>query len=219
MEIYWGSGSQPSWRVLLTLEFKGIAYDSELISFQKGEHKTPEFLKMNPRHKVPTLKDGTVIMYESIAIMAYIEAAYPDPPIFGTTIQETGEIWRRVMEFLNYVDVPLHTIVRSVFFGKTEENRHKINESIPVVQKELALLDAALKDRVYFVGGTITAADLAIYPNLMGLVRASGKPGFDELSTGLTPLRERFPHLGAWMGRIELLPGYDRTYPPHWREG
>ncbi len=218
MEVYWGSGSQPSWRVLLALEIKGVAYESKLISFSSGGHKTPEFLAMNPRHKVPTLKDGDFVMSESVAILAYLDEKYPDPPLFGTTIRETGEIWRRVMEFMNYVDGPLLSIVRPVFFNKVDENRDIIDEALPRLKEELALLNEALRDREYFVGAGPTAADIVAYPTLRSLLRAGTKPAFEVIGEGILPFETHFPDLAAWMGRIELLPGYDKTFPPHWRE-
>ena len=41
IELYWGSGSPFAWRVMLTLEVKGLAYESKLLEFSKGEHKAP----------------------------------------------------------------------------------------------------------------------------------------------------------------------------------
>ena len=61
IELYWGSGSPFAWRVMLTLEVKGLAYESKLLEFSKGEHQTPAYLQLNPRGKVPTLKDGDFV--------------------------------------------------------------------------------------------------------------------------------------------------------------
>ena len=85
LEVHWASGSPFSWRVLLTLEVKQLPYQSRLLTFSKREHKSPEYLALNPRGKVPTLKDGDFILHESLAIMAYLDSAYPARPIFGRT--------------------------------------------------------------------------------------------------------------------------------------
>ena len=97
IELYWGSGSPFAWRVMLTLELKRLPYESKLLEFSKEEHKTPAYLQLNPRGKVPTLKDGDFVLYESIAIMAYLDRKYPTPPIFGTTAEQSGLIWRWVL--------------------------------------------------------------------------------------------------------------------------
>ena len=73
IELYWGSGSPFAWRVMLMLEVKRLPYHSKLLEFSKDEHKAPAYLKLNPRGKVPTLKDGDYVLYESLAIMSYLD--------------------------------------------------------------------------------------------------------------------------------------------------
>jgi hypothetical protein len=53
---------------------------------------------------------------------------------------------------------------------------------------------------------------------IKGAERAAGKPGADAFGLGILPVAERHRSLARWMQRIEALPGYDRTYPPHWRQ-
>ena len=50
-------------------------------------------------------------------------------------------------------------------------------------------------------------------------VLVSRKDVAKDLDLGLIPLDRRFPHVAAWVKRMEALPGYERTVPPHWREG
>jgi glutathione S-transferase len=73
LELYWGSGSPFAWRVMLTLEVKRQAYQSTLLEFSRGDHKAAGFLKLNPRGKVPVLKDDDFVLNESLAIMAYLD--------------------------------------------------------------------------------------------------------------------------------------------------
>ena len=92
IEIYWGSGSPYSWRVLLALAYKRLAYDSHLLQFSKQEHKSPQLLRMNPRGRVPVLKDGDYVVFESLACLLYLDRKYPDYPLFGTSAEEAGTI-------------------------------------------------------------------------------------------------------------------------------
>jgi len=69
IDLYWGSGSPYSWRVLLALEYKRLTYTSHLLQFSKQEHKSPQMLAMNPRGRLPVLRDGDYVCFESLAIL------------------------------------------------------------------------------------------------------------------------------------------------------
>ena len=62
LELWWGSGSPYSWRALLALEHKRLPYVSHLVQFSKQEHRSPQMLQMNPRGRVPVLKDGDYVV-------------------------------------------------------------------------------------------------------------------------------------------------------------
>lgn len=56
MTVFWGSGSPPCWRVLIALEEKNLqGYNSKMLSFEKGEHKSKEVMEVNPRGQVGSL--------------------------------------------------------------------------------------------------------------------------------------------------------------------
>jgi glutathione S-transferase len=137
LELYWGRGSPFAWRVMLTLEVKGLAYQSTLLEFSKGDHKAADFLKLNPRGKVPVLKDDDFVLNESLAIMAYLDKKYPEPPLFGTSPRETGLIWRAVMETEAYLLSAGDKVIRPVFFGKGLDELEKIQEAAQAVREEL----------------------------------------------------------------------------------
>jgi hypothetical protein len=50
------------------------------------------------------------------------------------------------------------------------------------------------------------------------LLRASRRPEAAPLELGLDDFETRFPGVAAWMQRVEQLPGYEKTYAPHWRQ-
>jgi len=217
LKIYWGSGSPFAWRVMLTLEVKRLPYESRLLEFSKEEHKSPGYLKLNPRGKVPTLKDGDFALYESLAIMSYLDRKYPDPPIFGTTPQETGLIWREISETDSYLGDPGTKIVRPVFFGKGLEKTEEIQEAATTIRRELKRIDTTLANSAWLVGAEISAADIALFPLIQILLRAASKEAAKPLNLGFFPLAQSYPNIAAWVKRLEAIPGYERTYPPHWK--
>src|SRR5580698_5733710 len=77
IDFYWGSGSPPCWRVALALEFKGLTYNSHLLHFDRQEHKSPQMLAMNFRGRLPVLRDNDYVVFESLAILYYLDQSYP----------------------------------------------------------------------------------------------------------------------------------------------
>ena len=217
IELYWGSGSPFAWRVMLTLEVKGLAYQSKLLEFSKGEHKTRAYLQLNPRGKVPTLKDGDYVVNESLAIMSYLDRKYPEPQLFGKTPEETGLIWRFLTECEAYLVSASDKVVRPIFFGKGLDKVDEIQLGAQTVRQEFTQLNERLAGHHWLVGESITAADIGVFPIIQLFLRAASKDAAQPFDLGLLPLAQRYPNLARWTARIEALPNYQRTYPPHWR--
>ncbi len=217
LELYWGSGSPFAWRVMLTLEVKGVPYESKLLEFSKEDHKSSGYLRLNPRGKVPTLKDGEFVLYESLAIMAYLDRKYPDPPIFGKTPQETGQIWRSISETESYLGLAGNKLITAIFFGKGLEKPDELQAAAATMREELSRLDTALAHSDWLVGSQVSAADIALFPLIQLILRAASKDAAKSLNLGLLPLGQSYPNIAAWVRRVEAIPGYEKTYPPHWK--
>ena len=84
---------------------------------------------------------------------------------------------------------------------------------------ELGRMERAVTGDRWLAGERLSAADLAVFPFVEALLRAAGKEAVRPIDLNLLPLAERYPALDHWRQRIAALPGYARTYPPHWREG
>ena len=109
LELWWGSGSPYSWRALLALEFKQLPYVSHQVQFAKQEHKAPQLVKMNPRGRVPVLKDGDYVCFESLAILHYLDRKYPEIPLFGRSPEEVLRVLDALQIALEHVaDVAAH---------------------------------------------------------------------------------------------------------------
>src|SRR5229473_6821470 len=89
LAFYYASGSPYAWRVWLALEHKGIPYEMKTLSFDAGDLRKPEFLKLNPRHRVPVIVDDGFVLYESAAIVEYLEDREPgEPRLFSADLHE-----------------------------------------------------------------------------------------------------------------------------------
>jgi glutathione S-transferase len=218
IEVFWGSGSPYSWRVLLALEFKGLPYVSHLLQFSKQEHKSQEMLALNPRGRVPVLKDGEYVCFESLAILYYLDLKYPQPPLFGHTPEEAGTIMRVICEYQAYIEPQVHIITQAVFSGAALGS-DTITSAMHAVASEARTIEGRLSKSAWIVGDSCSAVDLVIFPGIQLLKRALEKPRAAELTARFMPVEVHYPALGRWLARVATQPGYERTYPPHWRTG
>jgi len=217
-ELYWGAGSPNSWRPLLGLEVKGLEYHSRILEFSKREHQSPAMLAMNPRGLLPILKDGDVVVYESIAILTYLDKKHPEKPLFGSTAEETAHIWKRIFEIENYLREDLEGIIRPVFFDDVSDSIDSIEKSTRYVDAEFKTIESQLENSDYLAGDKISAADIILFPFIQALLRAMELKTAEPLDLKFKQLDKHFPNIAQWLTRIESIPGYDNTYPPNWKD-
>jgi glutathione S-transferase len=123
LTLYYGSGSPYAWRVQLALEHKALPYELKVLSFSAGDTRKPEFLALNPRHQVPVLVDGDFSLYESNAIVEYIDEAHPGrgAPLFPGDAKARALIRRLILEVDNYYSVESDKLVDQAWWKKPEE--------------------------------------------------------------------------------------------------
>ena len=164
LTLYWGSGSPFSWRVLLALEHKGLQYESQLLHFDKQEHQSPQMLKMNPRGRVPVLKDGDYVVFESVAILYYLDLKYPQPPIFGLTPEEAGVIMRVICEFQSYAEPSVQKIVSAIFADQVAADIDNLTDAMHLVGREARTIEGRLSKEEWIVGRELFRARHGDFP-------------------------------------------------------
>jgi glutathione S-transferase len=219
IELYWGSGSPYSWRVLLALEYKRLPYESHVLQFSKQEHKSPQMLRMNPRGRVPVLKDDDFVVFESLACLMYLDRKYPEPPLFGVSPEESATIMRVICEYQSYAEQHLTQIVSAVFLDQLDQQAEEVTRATHIVAGEARTIEGRLSKSDWLVGEQPSAADLVVFPGIMLLRRAMEKREAGDLRSRFLPMEATYPAIARWIERMEQLPGYDLTYPPHWRDG
>lgn len=212
--FYFGSGSPYAWKVWLALEHKKLPYEAIRMSFDSGDLKTPAFTAVNPRQKVPALVDGGFAMYESAAMLEYLEDQYPasGEPLWPKDMKARAVARRRAAEVVAYID-PINSKIFGEVFGPagTTPNLQNIAEGKNMLFAELARIEDWL-DQDFLAGDKLSGADFTLYPYLAFLGRVDvRKPGHNLKA--LLPAKT-----AAWMKRIEALPYFEKTYPPHWKE-
>ena len=78
----WGVGTSRTIRVLWMLAELGLDYTLHPIGSRTGATQEPEFLRLNPRHKIPVLQHGSLVITESAAILQYLNETFPHPDVY-----------------------------------------------------------------------------------------------------------------------------------------
>ncbi|VAW71021.1 hypothetical protein MNBD_GAMMA12-1422 [hydrothermal vent metagenome] len=215
---YWIAGSPYSWRVLLALAVKGIEYESRLLVGDKYEHKSQEYLDINPRGLVPSLAYDGGVVYESVAIIAFLDRVHPEISLLGGSDKDVALIWQNICETENYRVKPLIDIIRPVYFDQVSSNKSEIEAASIIVSEEFAMINTKLSSQKFLVGDSLSAADIVLFPFVMSLHRALTLEAGKVLDLSYIPYSTSFPAIAQWIKRIESIPGYEKAYPPNWRD-
>ena len=102
MRLYTFWRSQAAFRVRIALNLKGLTHEDVYINLDRGDQFKPEYKAQNPQAVVPTLYDGSARLFQSVAILEYLEEKYPNPPILPK--QPLARAWVRGFAFINAAD-------------------------------------------------------------------------------------------------------------------
>jgi maleylacetoacetate isomerase len=81
MKLYTYFRSQASFRVRIALNLKGLPRDEAYLHLEHGDQYAPEYMALNPQAVVPTLVEGDSKLFQSLAILEYLEETHPEPPL------------------------------------------------------------------------------------------------------------------------------------------
>jgi len=151
-------------RVLWLLEELGLPYNVESLDFVPGKFGGSDYTKIHPLNKVPALKDGDMVMFESIAIMQYIMdtqgkgklAPAVDDPEYGPYLQ-----------WLHYGESTLAPVIAALmyqrhFFPAEKRSKHVETWAETELAQVLSMLETQLDDHDYILKSGFSAADISV---------------------------------------------------------
>lgn len=185
---------------------KGVPFARGITEF--SEMKSSEHLALNPFGKIPVLRHGDFVLYESVAICKYLDRAFDGPPLQPDDPKERALMDQWVSIVNSYIaGHAMGKLVGPYLFPKGKDgqpDRDRIEKSKPKVREHLALLNQTYGDRDTLVGRGITLADLAAAPVLHYI---SVTPEGPEL---LEPV----PNVRRALAAFQARPSYTETLPP-----
>jgi glutathione S-transferase len=204
MKLYLNVLSPNVRRVRLVIAALGLDVEEKTVDFAKGEHKSPDYLAMNPNGAVPTLVDGDFVLTESRAIMQYLASKKPESGLLPRDEMQRADVVRwqfwDASHFASHVGTIAFEKLVKPMMGMGEPVQAKIDEALVNFRRFAAVLDKRLAGKSYLVGNAVTIADLTLAASLMYAKQTE------------IPLAE-FPNVEAWFGRITALDAWKKTSP------
>lgn len=102
MKLYSYFRSQATFRVRIALNMKGLGREDVFLHLERGDQYAAEYKALNPQAVVPTLIDGDLKLFQSMAILEYLEEKYPQPPLLPA--DPAGRAWVRGFALINVAD-------------------------------------------------------------------------------------------------------------------
>lgn len=184
------------YKALLLLEELGVPYTSRWVNILKGEQHTPEFLAINPNHKIPAIvdHDAGVTVFESGAIAIYLAEKT------GRLLPQSGPDRYTTLEWVFFnVGGTGPMVGQFAHFVKfaPEQVPYAIERYRKETQRLLGVLDRRLGE-VPYLAGAFSIADLM---NITW-ARAAGDFGIDLAA---------YPNVARWLGEVEARPAVARA--------
>jgi glutathione S-transferase len=159
MKLYGFPGTRAQ-RALWGLHEVDADFEYVSVNLLEGEHKRPEFLRLNPAGKVPVLVDGDRVIPESAAIVLYLAEKYPEKALLPEDLEERAQVYRWMLFAVTELEQPLWRMTRHSFLYPPDK---RLPADIELAREDFrsmaAILEKHLEGRQFIVGDKLTVAD------------------------------------------------------------
>jgi glutathione S-transferase len=159
MDVYGGILSPYVARVILTARHKGIKHK---LKYPDGGLKSAAFLAMNPLGKIPTMKDGATILYESSVIVDYLDAKHKAKRIVPASAKDAAKARLLATIFAEYVQGPTLALFRQR--DPATRDQKVVEEKLAEVGRGLDVVEKLLSGKTWAAGPKFTIADVYAVP-------------------------------------------------------
>lgn len=199
LKLHYHPFSTYSRRVRIACIEKGIRPELVELDMAKGAHRAPEYLKVNPYGRVPTLEEDGFVLYESTAILDYLEATHPAPPLVPADARGRA----LVTMHMKLCDIQMARQTGTIIFPKRFLPKERWDEAAMAqakkeIEKHLAIVEQQLAGRQWMVGNAYSLVEVCYTPFVQFL-----------------PLMEVTPPraVAAWTARMLERPSARETEP------
>jgi glutathione S-transferase len=205
VRLYWHPFSIFPRRVRIAVREKGIACEEVEIDLPGGATRAAEFRRLNPFGQVPVLADEvgdeSVVIYESLAILEYLEERHSIPPLLPSGPAARARTRQLMLTSGDYLAGPLKRWLPRLFTPEAAWDRADQERAAGEIGEHLDVLEPLLTAGPYLVED-FSLADIAYAPLVCDLA-----------ACGLEHLVHARPRVHAWIERLRARPSVRATSP------
>jgi glutathione S-transferase len=205
--VYGPALSTYVWSARLALAEKGVTH--ELVEVPLGAHREEPHLSRHPFAKVPAFEHDGFTLYETQAIMRYVDERFAGTPLQPEDVHQ----WSRMNQIIGIVDAYAWPCIAGTILvnrvlvprlrgGSPDEAA--IEAALPRARLCLSEIDQLMEDHRFLAGDHVSLADLMVIPLLYY---------FGNVPDGRAPMAEH-PKLQSWVRLMESRQSFQVTKPP-----
>ena len=199
MRLHWHPFSLFPRRVRIALLEKALPYEDVIVDLPGGALKTPEFRRLNPFGQVPVLEDDGLVLFESVAILEYLDERYPTPSLLPSDVRLRATARQWMLTAGDYLLGPFHRWLARMFTPEATWDRPDQERAREEIAAHLDVLERTLDGREH-LAGSFSLADVCYAPFMCEL---------ETVQLGAL-LAER-PRVRAWTERLKARPSIRAT--------
>jgi glutathione S-transferase len=203
IELHVFTPSPRAFKVLVVANHLELPYQLRFLDLRKGEQREPGYAGMNPNMRMPTLKDGEYVLWESNAIQQYLASQRPQSELLPAEPKARLDVTRWQFWDLAHWDSAcaifvFERLVKPLFTGVNEVDPAAIARGEPMFHRAARVLDGQLARHEFVTGSKLTLADFSL------------GAGMTVAGAARLPV-EDYPHINRWHQALAALPAWAKT--------
>ena len=203
IELYVFPPSPRAFKVMAVAHHLGLDCTFTMVDLRKGDQKAPGYTALNPNMRMPTLKDGDFVLWESNAILQYLASKRPESGLLPRDERARIDMTRWQFWDLAHWDPAcaafiFEYVAKPLVLGIKEPDMAALAKGTEAFHRVARVLEAQLAGRKFVMGDTLTLADFS----LGAPMNAAGAAHF--------PM-EPYPAIRRWFAALSALPAWQKT--------
>ncbi len=203
IELFVFPPSPRAFKVMALANHLALDWTVHLVDLRRGEQKAPSYSALNPNMRMPTLKHGDYVLWESNAILHYLALQRPDSGLLPRDERARLDVTRWQFWDLAHWEstaavLIFEYVVKAIFRGVKDPDMTAVANATEGFHRAAKVLDAQLQTRKFVIGDTLTVADFSL------------SAGMNFAEAARFPL-EPYAAIRRWFGDLRALPAWQKT--------